>query len=51
MFNIDAGTVEALVSATGSAIWSFMPIVALYIALPAMFYIFQRIGKMLPKSS
>lgn len=37
-------------AATGSAVWSFMPIVALYIALPVLFYIFARIQKMLPKS-
>jgi len=49
MFNLTPDAIEALISATGSAIWSFMPIVALYIALPALFYIFARIQRMLPK--
>ena len=36
-------------SATGSAVWGLMPIVALYIALPALFYFFMRVKGMFPK--
>lgn len=49
MFTLTPDTVAALVASIGNSVWAFMPIIALYLGLPAAFYIFARFKSLIPK--
>jgi len=50
MFTLDPGTVEAFAEAVSSGFVGLMPIIAIYIALPIVFYVGYRIKNMFPRS-
>lgn len=49
MFTLDTGTMEAFVSAVQVTFDNLIPLLAVFVGLPVLFYIVQRLKKMFPR--